>query len=70
MKTSLFALPLLLSCFTTAHAIEIDSLDWTLKQEKDGIQVLSAKVPESTFSAYLAITTVKAPTEDLVPIFF
>lgn len=68
MKTPLFALPLLFACLTTAHAMEIDSLDWKLKQEKDGIQVLSARVPESTFSAYLAITTVKAPTEDLVQI--
>jgi len=43
-------------------------LDWKLKQEQDGIQVLSAKVPESIFSAYLAVTVVKASTEDLVQI--
>lgn len=68
MKAPLFALPLLLSCFASAEAIEIDSLEWKLKQDKDGIQVLSAKVPESTFSAYLAVTVMQATTDDLVQI--
>ena len=68
MKAPLFALPLLLCCFATAQAVEFDSLDWQLKQDKDGIQVLAAKVPESTFSAYQAITVVKASTDELVQI--
>lgn len=68
MKAPLLALPVLLSCVATAKALEIDSLKWKLKQDKDGIQVLSAKVPDTTFSAYLAVTIVKATTEDLVEI--
>ncbi|RLT96764.1 START domain-containing protein [Ketobacter sp.] len=68
MKKPLIALTLLLSCLSHAFALEIDNLDWELKKEKGGIKVLSAVVPDSRFSAYLAITVVEASTDDLVQI--
>ena len=68
MKTLLLALTLFVSQLTHAAANEIDRLDWQLKKETGGIQVLSAQVPESQFHAYLAITVIDANTDDLVDI--
>lgn len=68
MKALLLTLTLFISHLANAAINDIDSLDWQLKKEKGDIKVLSAKVPGSPYSAYLAITVVEANTDDLVSI--
>ncbi|MCG8311902.1 MAG: START domain-containing protein [Pseudomonadales bacterium] len=72
MKALLSTLTILLSIVIHSHALattsEIDRLDWELKNEKDDIKVLTAKVPESPFRAYLAITVIDASIHELVNI--
>ena len=68
MKKFFAALSLSLLQITNAVAIEIDSLNWELKKEKDGIKVMTAAVPQSSHRAYMAVTVVDASTTDLVNI--
>lgn len=68
MKSTLLILSLLFTQMASAATTEIDGLDWELKKEKGGIKVLSANVPESEYSAYLAITVINARTDELVDI--
>lgn len=68
MKTLVIALTLILSQLAIADTLEIDSLDWQLKKERDDIKVLSAEVPDSSHLAYLAVTVINADTDELVQI--
>jgi hypothetical protein len=68
MKILLLILVLATPHICQANAINIDSLDWKLKKERDGIRVMSAKVAGSRHHAYLAETIINARIENLVDI--
>lgn len=69
MKT-LLMIGLLCLTNTLAYAADdvIDALSWKLKKDTDGIQIYSAKVPDSRYRAVLAETLVNINTHQLVNI--
>lgn len=64
--TLLFALCLCAASHAATN--EINNLDWTLKKNKHGVKVYSAKVPGSAHHAYLAVTEINTNTEKLASI--
>ncbi|MDY6921827.1 MAG: START domain-containing protein [Pseudomonadota bacterium] len=67
MKIWLLFITLLVSQLVSATT-QIDNLTWELKKQTQDIKVMSAKVPESPYHAYLAVTEIDAGINELVAI--